>query len=131
MGIMTYLLDTCTLLWWWSDPGRLSPRVLSLIKDRENPCLVSVASAWEVATKYRIGKYPQGFLVITDWEQRVWEDGFIEFPISWSHALKAGSLPGEHRDPFDRMIAAQAIISNISVLTCDSAIAGLGAMTVW
>jgi PIN domain nuclease of toxin-antitoxin system len=131
MGIMTYLLDTCTLLWWWSDPGRLSPRVLSLIKDPENRFFVSAASAWEVATKYRIGKYPQGFQVITDWEQRVLEDGFIEFPIRWSHALKAGTLPGEHRDPFDRMIAAQAIISNITVLTCDPAIAGLGAMTLW
>ncbi len=128
---MTYLLDTCALLWWWSEPERLSARALSLIKDPENRCLVSAASAWEVATKFRIGKYPKGFQVVTDWEKRLIEDGFEELSIGFRHALKAGTLPGDHRDPFDRMIAAQAMISDLSVLTCDPEIAGLGVKTAW
>jgi len=128
---MTYLLDTCTLLWWWTDPGRLSSRVLFLIKDPENRCLVSAASAWEVATKFRIGRYPQGSSVIADWGKRILEDSFDELSIGFKHALKAGTLPGEHRDPFDRIIAAQAILLNLPVLTCDTEIAGLGAMTIW
>ena len=128
---MTYLLDTCALLGWWSQPERLSPSALSLIKDPENRCLVSAASAWEVATKFRIGKYPQGSGVVADWEKRLMEDGFDELAIGFKHALKAGTLPGDHRDPFDRMIAAQALLSNLSVLTCDPEITGLGANTVW
>lgn len=128
---MTYLLDTCALLWWWSEPEHLSTRALSLIKDPENCCLVSAASAWEVATKYRIGKYPQGSQVVVDWEKRLILDGFDELSIGFRHALKAGTLPGNHRDPFDRMIAAQAILSDLSVLTCDPEIAGLGAKTAW
>ena len=128
---MTYLLDTCALLWWWSEPENLSARALSLIKDPENRCLVSAASAWEVATKYRIGKYPQGSQVVADWEKRLIVDGFDELSIGFRHALKAGTLPGNHRDPFDRMIAAQAILSDLSVLTCDPEIAALGAKTAW
>lgn len=128
---MTYLLDTCVLLWWWSEPERLSPRALSLLKDPENRYFVSAASAWEVATKYRIGKYPQGTQVIADWEKRLQVDGFEELPIGFRQALKAGILPGDHRDPFDRMIAAQAILADLSVLTCDPEIAGLGAKIIW
>ncbi len=128
---MTYLLDTCALLWWWTQPLSLSKLVLTLLKDPQNQFFVSSASAWEVATKYRIGKYPEGRLVIVEWEKRLDEDGFKELPIGFSHALKAGSLPGEHRDPFDRMIAAQSMHASIPVITCDPAIAGLGAEVLW
>ena len=131
MGSMTGLLDTCALLWWWSDPASLSKRVLSLLKDPQNQFYVSAASAWEVATKYRIGKYPNGSTVIADWETRLLKDGFRELPIGFGHALKAGTLPGDHKDPFDRMIAAQAIISAIPVLTSDPEIGNLGADTLW
>lgn len=128
---MTYLLDTCVLLWWWSDPERLSTRILSLIKNPENHFVVSAASAWEIATKYRIGKYPQGSQVVADWEKRIAVDGFEELPIGFKHALKAGCLAGDHRDPFDRMIAAQSLLNDLPVLTCDPEIAGLGAETIW
>lgn len=128
---MNYLLDTCALLWWWSDPARLSPRVSALIRDPDNRFLVSAASAWEVATKVRIGKYPEGQSAIDTWERRLAEDGFETLPITARHALKAGALPGEHRDPFDRMIAAQSLLSDLGVISCDQAIAGLGASTIW
>lgn len=128
---MTALLDTCALLWWWSEPERLSRRALSLIKDPTNDFWVSAASAWEIATKYRIGKYPNGRAIIEDWQKRLLEDGFKELAIGFDHALKAGTLQGEHRDPFDRMIAAQSIISALPVITSDREIAGLGAEPLW
>jgi len=128
---MTGLLDTCALLWWWSDPDSLSKRAMALIKNPENQFYVSAASAWEVATKHRIGKYPKGGTVIRDWEKRLLEDGFKELPISFSHALKAGTLPGEHRDPYDRMIVAQSLITGKPVITCDGEIGSLGAEVLW
>jgi PIN domain nuclease of toxin-antitoxin system len=128
---MTGLLDTCTLLWWWSEPDKLSNRVVELIKNPDHRFFVSAASAWEVATKYRIGKYPNGGSIIKEWEIRLNEDGFQELPISFSHALKAGALPGEHRDPFDRMVAAQAMILQLPVLTFDPEIQTLGAQIIW
>lgn len=131
MGAVTLILDTCALLWWWTDAGKLSPRALALMKDPENTFWVSVASAWEVATKHRIGKYPEGRQVVDDWEKRLAEDSFKELTISFQSALKAGTLPGDHRDPFDRMLAAQSLLMNIPILTCDPALASLGAMTVW
>lgn len=128
---MTYLLDTHALLWWWSKPERLSPRVLSLVKDPENRLLVSAASAWEIATKHRIGKYPPGGRIIEEWSTRIQGDRFQELPVSSAHALRAGTLPGDHRDPFDRMLAAQGLLENLPVLSADPAISGLGAPRIW
>jgi PIN domain nuclease of toxin-antitoxin system len=128
---MTALLDTCALLWWWNDPDKLSKRVLSLIKDPQNSFYVSAATAWEVSTKYRIGKYPNGANIIADWEKRLLEDGFRELTISISHALKAGTLPGDHKDPFDRMIASQSLITAYPVVTSDYQIGNLGAEVIW
>jgi PIN domain nuclease of toxin-antitoxin system len=99
--------------------------------DPANECLASAASAGEIATKYRIGKFPHGGRIIEQWEDRIAEDGFLELPITARHARKAGSLPGEHRDPFDRMMAAQALLESVPVVSADTAIADLGAERVW
>ena len=128
---MNLLLDTCTLLWWWSEPEQLSPRVLALLKSPSNTVYVSSATAWEVATKFRKGKLPLGGSMIVDWHKRLIVDGFVELPISIYDALKAGSLEGEHKDPFDRMLAAQSLVSGFPVVTSDTAIEGLGAQRVW
>jgi PIN domain nuclease of toxin-antitoxin system len=128
---MNYLLDTHALLWWWSTPEKLSSRVLSLMKDPENRFFVSAASAWEIATKYRIGKFPQGGTIVEEWAIRIREDRFEELPISSLHALRAGRLPGEHRDPFDRMLAAQGILEELPVISIDPAISSLGAARLW
>lgn len=128
---MTLLLDTHALLWWWSEPDKLSPRVRALIRDPENTVLVSAASAWEIATKHRIGKYPGGARVMQQWEERIRADGFREMGISCRHALRAGALPGEHRDPFDRMIAAQSLLEGVPVASMDRAFGALGAERVW
>lgn len=128
---MKLLLDTCTLLWWWSEPEKLSSRCKTLICDPINIIFISAASAWEIATKYRIGKYPGGARIITEWDDRLHIDGFREMAISSTHAFRAGTLPGKHKDPFDRMFAAQGILENIPVATPDTAIYDLGAELVW
>ncbi len=128
---MRLLLDTHALLWWWSQPDKLSPRVVALLRDPENTVFVSAASAWEIATKYRIGKYPAGGRIIGEWEERMAPDGFVELAISARHALRAGSLPGEHRDPFDRMIVAQSLLEGIPVASSDPALSALGAERFW
>jgi PIN domain nuclease of toxin-antitoxin system len=128
---MKLLLDTCTLLWWWSEPVKLSSRSLALLRDPANEIWVSAASAWETATKHRIGRYPEGAAVIAGWSERLAVDGFGELAISTSHALRAGSLPGDYCDPFDRMIAAQSLIEGLPVASPDAAITSLGAERVW
>ncbi|TVQ26521.1 MAG: type II toxin-antitoxin system VapC family toxin [Spirochaetaceae bacterium] len=128
---MKLLLDTHALLFWWSAPKRLPARVLSLLRDPGNQCLVSAASGWEIATKYRIGKFPEGARIIEQWEERLQEDGFLELPMSARHALKAGSLPGPHRDPFDRMLAAQGQLEFVPVVSSDAAVSDLGAERLW
>ena len=101
------------------------------MKDPENRFFVSAASAWEIATKHRIGKYPPGGRIIEQWSTRLQEDRFLELPISSVHALRAGRLPGDHRDPFDRMLAAQSLVEELPVLSGDAAISGLGAARIW
>ena len=131
MGEVKFLLDTCTLLWWWSEPEKLSSKVMALLRDPRNLVYVSAASAWEVATKTRIGKMPDGSRMLNEWSHRLGVDGFKDLPITSAHAARAGMLPGEHRDPFDRMLAAQGLLEDLPVLTCDPQIAGLGAETRW
>jgi PIN domain nuclease of toxin-antitoxin system len=128
---MNLLLDTCTLLWAWGRPGRLTRRLQGLLRDPHNQVWVSAASAWELATKHRVGRFPSGGPILAEWDDRLARDGFRQLAISSRHALRAGSLPGAHRDPFDRMIAAQSLIEALRVATPDPEIAALGADTVW
>jgi PIN domain nuclease of toxin-antitoxin system len=128
---MTLLLDTHVLLWWWSEPEKLPPRVRALVTDRRNRILVSSATAWEISTKHRIGKYPEGGRVVEEWGERVQTDGFQELPVLWSHALKAGALPGDHRDPFDRMLAAQSILESVPIASGDVVLSAFGAERIW
>lgn len=131
MGEVKFLLDTCTLLWWWSEPEKLSSKVLALLRDPRNLVYISAASAWEVATKNRIGKLPEGSRLLNEWAHRLGVDGFKDLAITSAHAARAGMLPGDYRDPFDRMLAAQSLLEDLPVLTCDPQIAGLGAETRW
>lgn len=128
---MRLLLDTHVLLWWWGEPSRLSPRVLALLRDPRNEILVSAASAWEIATKHRIGKLPAGGRIIAQWTERLAPDRFQELPISAAQALRAGSLPGGHRDPFDRMLAAQSLLEGLPLASADPALSALGAERIW
>lgn len=116
MGIK-YLLDTHIFLWWIFDDPKLNTVCRDLIKNPEHQILVSSVTPWEIATKYRIGKLPEGEQIISQYSQLLTQAKFLELPITSNHAIRAGSLPIAHRDPFDRMIMAQAELENIPVIT--------------
>ena len=118
MGI-GYLLDTHILLWWLFNDPKLDTQCRDIIRNPKNHLFVSSASAWEIATKYRIGKLPEAKQLIEEYAQILSQAKFIELSITSAHALRAGNLPISHRDPFDRMIMAQAELEGLPVLTYD------------
>ena len=128
---MRVLLDTHALLWWIADSGRLSRKAWRLIADETNDIAVSAASAWEIATKHRIGKLPGGEAVALDVGHHIAGQGFDELPISVSDAERAGRLPGPHRDPFDRMLAAQALARRLVVVSADRVFDRYGLDRLW
>ena len=128
---MRLLLDTHAFLWWLAGDEALSDAARTAIAGEGNDIFVSAASAWEIATKFRIGKLPSGGRIIEQWTDRLTADHFSELPMSAQHALRAGTLPGEHRDPFDRMIAAQSRIEGLPVASVDAALSELGAERMW
>ena len=120
MGV-SYLLDTHILLWWLFNEPKLNAECRDIIRNPAHRILVSNVSAWEIATKYRIGKLPEAKQIVEEYSQILHQSKFIELPITSAHALRAGSLPISHRDPFDRMIMAQAELENLPVITYDAA----------
>jgi PIN domain nuclease of toxin-antitoxin system len=121
---MRLLLDTHTFVWALTDPDRLSARAAGLIRDVGNLVLVSAASAWEIATKYRLGRLPGSGPLIAGYAAHLAILRADELPIRSAHALKAGTLSTEHRDPFDRILAAQAILEAARLVTNDHAFSG-------
>jgi PIN domain nuclease of toxin-antitoxin system len=128
---MTYLLDTHALLFWLFGDRRLSARASGLISDPENKLLVSSASGWEIATKHRLGKLSGADALVSDIAGWVEKAGFVELPILLVHAQRAGSWETPHRDPFDRMLAAQSAIESVPLITSDAALASFGIATIW
>lgn len=116
---MRYLLDTHTLLWAFNAAPSLSARARKLIEDGSNEILVSAASAWEIATKVRVGKLPTGEELVSEFDNYLAQLGIDSLPISIGHAVRAGALSGEHRDPFDRMLIAQAQMENLAIISND------------
>ena len=116
---MRALLDTHALLWWLSDDPALSPPTRRLIGGNENAAVVSAASAWEIATKVRLGKLPSAAELASDFVAYLEREGFELLPISADHAIRAGLLPGPHKDPFDRMLIAQAQADSMPVVSND------------
>jgi PIN domain nuclease of toxin-antitoxin system len=125
------LVDTHALLWWWTNDSGLSDHARDLLQDESNEILVSAASAWEIATKYRLGKLGIGREPVERFDELVGLDGFTHLPVTHAHALRAGSLDTEHRDPFDRMLAAQSFIENAPLLTRDPIFKELRITTTW
>ncbi len=120
MGI-SYLIDTHILLWWLFDDPKLHTDCRDIIRNPDHRIIVSSASAWEIATKYRMGKLPEAKQLVEQYSQILHQAKFIELAITTAHALRAGSLPIAHRDPFDRMIMAQAELESLLVITYDKA----------
>ncbi len=128
---MRALLDTHTLLWWLFDDRRLTGVARRTIEDSANEILVSSASCWEIMTKHRLGKLPRGAEAVRDLRGAIRRAGFGPLPISLEHAIEAGRLAAPHRDPFDRMLAAQSILEGIPLITNDEVFTSLSVSTLW
>ena len=128
---MRHLLDTHARLWWLFDDPRLSPTAKGVITDPANEILVSAASAWEIAAKFRLGRLPAAHVLVQDISGWVLKAGFRELAVTILHAQRAGTFPHEHRDPFDRMLAAQSMIESAPLISRDAALAAFGASLVW
>lgn len=122
MGV-TYLLDTHVFLWLLGAPDKIPERIRDDLALGENRLLVSAVAAMEVSTKVRLGKFEPGRTLVPTWSGRVRGLAAEELPITTEHALLAGSMAWEHRDPFDRLLVAQAVIENVTLVTNDGAIA--------
>ena len=125
------LLDTHAFLWWIADSERLSGSARSVIADELNDIVVSAASACEIATKFRIGRLPGCEAVALDVSGHIAAQGFAELEIGVADAARAGRLPGPHRDPFDRMLAAQALVREFPVVSVDPVFDRFGVMRLW
>ena len=128
---MRLLLDTHALLWWLNDDRQLSAKARKLIGLGSNVVVVSAASAWEIATKVRLGKLDMAAELAADFSNVLAQEGFESLPISVDHALRAGLLPGPHKDPFDRMLIAQAQAEGVPILSSDAVFDGYGVRRVW
>ena len=126
-----YLLDSHALLWWWFDPDRLSTAVRERLIDPATPVLVSAASVWELSLKHHQGKLPELSGAIADLPGLLQADGFEALPISLAHGLRAGGYSQPHRDPFDRMLAAQAELERLVLLTADPQLSTFPCQTLW
>jgi PIN domain nuclease of toxin-antitoxin system len=125
------LLDTHALLWWWTDSPKLSAKVRKLIANEDNSIFVSAASAWELATKVRLGKLPEAREAVQRFNELVLADGFVHLAVDHIHALQAGSYEQAHRDPFDRILLAQASVAGLTLLSCDAELKSFGVKLVW
>ncbi|MFI9485715.1 type II toxin-antitoxin system VapC family toxin [Promicromonospora sp. NPDC052451] len=120
MGV-TYLLDTHAFVWLLSSPERMTETLRAQLGSTANRLLVSAVSAMEVAAKVRLGKLDAAATLVSTWERRVDDLDAETLDLTTAHALHAGSMPWAHRDPFDRLLAAQAIVENVVLVTTDAA----------
>lgn len=128
---MRLLLDTHTLLWWLADDPALSGSARKLIARPSNAVLVSAASAWEIATKVRLGRLPGASDLAGDFGGYLSRERFDSLAISAEHAIRAGLLPGPHKDPFDRLLIAQAQSENLPIVSVDSAFDDYKVRRLW
>ena len=128
---MRVLIDTHVLLWAVSGNKRLSRRAHSVLSSFANEVFVSAASTWEIATKYRLGKLPDAGVLAGRIPAILDQLGFRALPISVEHAERAGALPGEHRDPFDRMLIAQSQAENLPLVSNEKLFDAFGIKRIW
>jgi PIN domain nuclease of toxin-antitoxin system len=125
------LLDTHALLWWLYDDPLLSAGARGAIASPSHTVHVSAASAWEVATLVRLGRLPVARVLVARWSAELARAGFRALDVTAADALQAGSWPAAHRDPFDRMLAAQAASRQLRLVSRDAALDGFGIERLW
>lgn len=128
---MRLLLDTHTLLWWLAGDDALSMSAQNAIADPGNDVFVSAASAWEISTKHRIGKLPGAAAIVGDLDGVITAQGFAGLPVTLRHGQVAGGLPGPHRDPFDRMLIAQAMLERLVLISNETPFDAYGVQRYW
>ena len=128
---MNLLLDTHAFLWWIAGDPVLSRPARTAIADDSNTVFVSAASAWEITTKFRIGKLPGVAVVADDLAAVLDTQGFVPLPISFAHGQTVGALLGPLKDPFDRMLIAQAMLDRMVLVTNEHGFAAYGVRLLW
>ncbi|WP_425994069.1 type II toxin-antitoxin system VapC family toxin [Caulobacter sp. DWR1-3-2b1] len=128
---MRFLLDTHALLWFLAGSENLPTVVRAVLQDDAHEVFVSAVSAMEVTTKFRLGKLPSAGVLANRFEATVTEKGFLSLPISLVHAERAGSLPIPHKDPFDRLLIAQGIVEEMTLVSNETMFDGFGVGRFW
>ena len=128
---MHLLLDTHALIWWMINSPSLPDAVRRLMLDKGNTIVVSAASAWEMATKVRLGRLPAASDITRNFQEYLSQSGFESLPVSAEHGVRAGLLPGPQRDPFDRMLIAQAQAENLTIVSNELAFDSYGIRRSW
>lgn len=130
-GALSLLLDTHAFLWAVMQPRLLTTKIRRLMEDPATEIVVSAATAWEIATKFRLGKLPSAAPVIADIDEVARRLGARWLAINHAHAVKAGRYSQPHRDPFDRILAAQSEIEALPLVSRDRALRQFGIELVW
>lgn len=128
---MRLLLDTHALIWWRADSDKLTRSAFAALADPSTEVYVSAASAWEVATKFRLGKLPLAQRLLDEFVPGLAAARFLPLAISVEHGLRAGSLAGEHKDPFDRMLIAQALEEDLTLVSNELTFDRFGIKRLW
>jgi PIN domain nuclease of toxin-antitoxin system len=128
---MRVLVDTHTLIWWATDDPKLSRKAQAIISSLETDVFVSAASAWELSTKVRIGKLPGLEAFAAEFPARIRALGFSDLAIQVEHGQRAGLLPGNHKDPFDRMLIAQAQAENMPIVSNERVFDAYHVRRIW
>ena len=128
---MRILLDTHAFIWWMAGNLRLVERARKAVAAEENDVLVSAATAWEIATKHRLGRLPEADALAGDLRAAIASQGFEELPLSVADGERAGGLAGPHRDPFDRMLIAQALRYDLVIVSNEEEFDRYGARRLW
>ena len=128
---MRLLLDTHVLVWTLGEPAKLPERVVGPLVDPDNEVFVSAVSAWEIAVKRRLGKLDFDSAFLAAFDARVRDLGFAPLGLTSAEMIRGAEIDAVHKDPFDRMLAGQAIVGGLTVVTADPAIVALGAQAFW
>jgi len=127
---MKVLLDTHVLVWWFEGSSKLSSQASEILGNKRNFLLLSAAAAWELAIKASLGKI-NGLEIVTELGAQIEQGGFTELPVNIAQAVRAGLLPKHHKDPFDRLLVAQAQDLNVPILSADTMLDRYDVKRLW
>jgi PIN domain nuclease of toxin-antitoxin system len=128
---LSILLDTHALIWWLAGDMRLVARARDAIESERSQVFVSAASAWEIATKVRLGKLPGAAFIANDIGRFIADEGFRALAVSVEHGQRAGAMPGPIKDPFDRMLIAQAMLDGLHLVSIEHSFDAYGVPRLW